>query len=743
MNTIIPNILEFEGNPFINALDIVEYNDEKGKLDYHDLGKTLRLLRKTNRNIPIIQFENTLLATRTLKDDSEGSLAKFEKKFRSVKIEDFKGKDIIRRLIGELIAVQLRNSKDYLWKVEERRNNVFEASDSTKIQRFGDIEIYPGFTFSPIVLPNGKAGVILDLKHKFYSIQNLRDRMISGVFNYSDFNTKRWFVDTCPLSMDECAEKRDSFSSCEYAGTGKSLPIIEFLSKKPSEVYVDSKENLIQYHERKDVCLKSPHGLANRIRDNVPVAISEYVTEEGENYTYPIERLREIPSFEIIENEEDRKKVMKLIRPDVFIRFRKTILYMRNIKEDSLGNDIRLKPIMGVNEWVKDLNKDTLQTPQLRIGNSMKSDFPSFIVEKHGFYDEYKTSENLFIKVIYFSDASISKIEIIMDIFRIECSQRITSFYKYSKIKTEILEPTQITSFKQLENLVVKLKEYRNLCVLLVHSKNDINLRIDKHKVEKLLIEENIPKQGINLEDIMEKLRIKQNAYLRNIYLGIFAKMGHMAWILDLEKNNNIYVGFSSKFYKNVENSYRASLCFYDNQGRFLKGKSICCSKNDKKEEFGRIFENLNKDFNYVIMKHGRIWETEYIELLDIFKTQNLNGDLYEIVSSPLRIYFLKGERVHLPTQGTYMFLSDSEIGLVTTRAMQGTRDPILIRKVFGKPDKMKKVLHDIFSLTQCYTGWEKYTTKFPVPVHASDKVLQKSILFDLESFEFEKAWFV
>ncbi|MHA1414892.1 MAG: hypothetical protein ACTSRR_01385 [Candidatus Heimdallarchaeaceae archaeon] len=742
MNHIVTNILEFEGEPFSQPLKIVKYYDKKDTLNYYEIGRALRNLRNCNRFTPIIQFEKSLITIEELKDDTENMLINFEKSTDTVQSSNFKDRDIIRRLIGETIAVQLRNSKDYLWKVEEKYNNIFEVSDTSKIQKFGEIEIYPGFTYSSIVLPNGKAGIILDLKHKFYSVQNLRERLISGLFTYSNINETRRYIDTCPLSIGECYEKRNSFSTCPHAGTGKIIPIKAFLDIKPSEVSLSSNENLIEFHQKKDVCLKSPGGMSNKIKDDKPVAVSEFITEEGENYYYPLERLREIPSFDII-NEYDRNRIMDLIRPQVHIRYRKTKFYMRYIKEDTLGRNIRLKPIIEGSEWVKTLKQDIFHTPELVIGNNVTTDYPSFYIEKNGLYDKFEKDKELNIKILHFSEISENIINQIAEIFSNNCTKRVINFTKYTHIPTKIIGHELITSEQQIDEILNELSHYDHICILLLHSEKDKYNYLEKTKFIKRIISKNIPKQGINCEEFLDKIKKKQNAYLRNIYLGIIAKVGLMSWILNIPKDNTVYIGMSSRFFNLEKQLYNAAFCTYTNQGRFLKGIYISCDKNEKSNEYCRIFENINNNNNVILMKHGRLWETEFQDLENTIKNQNINVEILELISSPLRIYSIKDEKVRLPTQGTYIVLSDNEMGLVTTRSIQGTKDPIVLRILTAKLEKIMSKLPNIYALSQCYTGWEKYTTKFPVPIHASDKVLQKGISMDLNSFDFDKAWFV
>ncbi|GAH56532.1 unnamed protein product, partial [marine sediment metagenome] len=255
MSAIITNILEFEGKPFIKPLRIIEYKCKNIGVTYSELGKILRNLRRVNRDIAIIQYEKYLLTVSPLRKDVHGSLAKFEERVNEIKSTTSRGRDIIRRLMGESIAVQLRMSLHDLWKVEETQNNVFEVSRPKKIQKFGEIDLFPGFHYSPIVLSGGEAGVIIDPKHKFHASQDLRTRESRGLFNSSNFEETTVFIDVCPLSFDECSEKRDPYSTCKLAGTGTTVPIRNFIKSKPSDVILSIGENLIEYHNRTDVCL--------------------------------------------------------------------------------------------------------------------------------------------------------------------------------------------------------------------------------------------------------------------------------------------------------------------------------------------------------------------------------------------------------------------------------------------------------------------------------------------------------
>ena len=82
--------------------------------------------------------------------------------------------EIISRILGEAIAVNLRHDANKLWKIEEIHNSIFEVSSPENLKGFGEIDVFPGFQYSPIVLENGDAGIIVDLKYKFHSSNSLR-----------------------------------------------------------------------------------------------------------------------------------------------------------------------------------------------------------------------------------------------------------------------------------------------------------------------------------------------------------------------------------------------------------------------------------------------------------------------------------------------------------------------------------------------------------------------------------------
>ena len=227
MPDILVNIIPFEGSPFKEPI-YAWMSKSKEKLKWNDIGWIIRRIRERIRNSDclVFQYGRNMISTKNLSKNQKLTdlIEDFEESEKiNVTIEDLDGQEIIRRLIGEAISQQLRHNMRQAYKIEERPNAIYYASDPTEIVGFGELDVYKGFIFVPLIQKGGTTGVMLDPRSRYHTKENIRKFI-------DPENQETWIkeleydhVDICPVSW--CEEKKDPLSSCTHSGSGKSLKI--------------------------------------------------------------------------------------------------------------------------------------------------------------------------------------------------------------------------------------------------------------------------------------------------------------------------------------------------------------------------------------------------------------------------------------------------------------------------------------------------------------------------------------
>ncbi len=731
---IITNILKFENKPLKNKITIFEYK-QKTKLDFRRLGDILLNLKKVpnNRKKVIIQFNDIIISTEKLEDNFEKDL---ERKLqppesRLISVTNKKEIDIIKRIIGDAIAVNLHHSNK-LWKIQETYNSIFEVSSPEIIDGFGKINVFPGFQYSPIILENGEVGVMVDLKYKFHSSESLRDKYARTSIT---INQNRYYVDTCPIS--QCPEKKDPFSNCRYAGTGRSIKLKSLIDKKPSEIKIEE-INLKQFHELRHICPRTPV-LADFLKDEPPVVLSIYHDENNKYYSYPLERIREQPTFVQL-SYHDRGALMKQIRPNPPKRYQRSYNYMRYIGQLSIGS-IVLNPDRKNYSW-NSYNSGIFESNNYVIGNSYKSEYPTIDIENYGLYDTVPSKLKIYFVV--FRDYNQLEKELLKKPF-LETKKEIIVLKQFIDSEIVISKMYKIIDEVSLNDFIAKCNE-ENSCIIIVHSSNDIPNHEFKDLVQIKLIKNELSHQGINYDNYKKKFEAKQNGYFKNIYLGIIAKIGLMAWLLNVNEDKLVkFIGLQSQNISHETSQYRALLTSYYDSGKFTGGYYISTKTEYRQQNLELAFQELfDKTKEIILIKNGKILDKELLDIENSLRKLNLKYSIIEIISSsPLRIYSKNdNNRIFRPNNGAFYWLSRTEVGLVSTQGNAGTQNPIIIRNVKCDEDKFEKSIKKIYQLCQCYTGWDRIETKLPVPIHTASRGMSK-IPKDMKSFSFKRSWFI
>jgi len=707
-----------------------------------DVGLHLRQLRSIaeNRPVPIFQDGTDIYSTVLLHDGYLGILAQFCDPVTiqvSSKIEN--ERVLIERTLGEAVATSLRNKINDPWKIEEVSRTVFEVSHPIALDGYWEIKVFKGFRYQPLVLESGQAGLVIDPKYKFHSSHHLRDLIKQSGMEYSAYFERNLedeegivrLVDTCPV--DECSEKRDPFSICKLAGTGKTVVYQSYNDSSPSSIEPD----LMEYHLKERICPKSP--LLRKALDNLPPVVLVEINQR--TYWYPVERLRLLPTFARLQ-EDDRNMLMDKVRPFPQDRFSLTEYFGSRL------SDIRIEGISTLYSKGFRSNSIPIPTyeftfPELMVGGNNRTRFPHRDIQKHGPADNQVWKDKTLDLFVLYNEEDEEDAKLFVDtISGTKKNPVIPSINNFLKISIETIHLEKIRNINSID-MFTKIKEICNssqtTCVLLLHSGQSGN---SFRKLETLLIENNIPKQGVNIDEFKKQYAERMRGYFRNIYLGVYAKIGGHAWLLtEVENPSVVYVGLSSKI---SGNEYHCTLSTFTNNGRFIEGRYLKINKDEAVNKLRSEIEELTKNYpKTIILILGKDFVLGYERGQEILSKMSTQISALEITTSPIRIYKYHGQKIFPPDAGTAVELRPGTIALVSSRMPFGTPDPIILEIVHGRSQDLREELESIFKLTQCYTGYEKFSVKLPVPLHAANRAMKKALALDLPSFSFDKAWYV
>jgi argonaute-like protein implicated in RNA metabolism and viral defense len=264
----------------------------------------------------------------------------------------------------------------------------------------------------------------------------------------------------------------------------------------------------------------------------------------------------------------------------------------------------------------------------------------------------------------------------------------------------------------------------------------------DKKALENIadvLIERQIPKQGINQQELRSMYEDRKRGYFYNIFLGIYAKLGGQPWVLKNGKSGFDRIsGLSSRY----EDEYLyISLCQYSPRGEFLDGM---CRKLPRDISSDEILKELNAYLpkNNILLKTGSLYAIESEVINNI--TEDSSSKAVEIIDSfPLRIYGIDDSSDKRPELGRCVWLSDQEVALVTTLPYHGTPNPLHIRNVSLRDHEFDEFISLAYGLTQCHIGYRGSRIRNPIPCHASRKALTGFVQLGMNKLDFERPWFI
>lgn len=757
MKTLI-NIFPFDGEPFSNQISLWIFK-AKENLKWNEIGWIIKQIRVRIRNSTFLVFQHgrNMISTRNLSNRTElkDLTGYFEvSSCKTLNVEEDEELEILRRLLGEAISHQLRNDMRHAYKVIEQPGAVYYASDPTEITGFGELDVYKGFVFVPLIQKSGRAGVMVDPRAKYHTKRNLRDLLMPN--DYESWIKELEFnhIDICPISW--CEEKNDPLSPCKLSGSGDSITIIDFFNDPPEKTGgLEDEEksmNLIEYHDKKSVC---PRGYLKNFLDkyNPPVAISDF------GYPYPLERIRRSPRTNLLENLNDRKLLHRIISLDSHRRYSKTLGYAK------LFQNLEIDDIFSLRSRGDFLSIDNRESFSLRSGKILGTEllisqdkptyYPNVDVMKFGPYKQPEGLQTLNVvtiiigkhdkidEFIHLSEAIIlgeSKIDLINE----------TSLHSLLKAEIQIIKTLQITerNEKSLESLFAEIRNlalrYRNrLLFFLAIGEKSQGLTA---QIKKFLVENDLPNQGFVMPTFLERFESEQRSYFFNIFLGAFCKLGGVPWVVESSNKSLIYVGYN-RIIRDDKIIY--SLALYDSLGIWVEGSVTFVDKKSFESQFESDLKQLvndRKEEKIRFYSIGALYEiSEYDIIRTKLKATKKEFSILEIVHNPVRLYTVSDRGSFSARRGSYVEFLPNQVALVTTipPGRQGTPQPILIRLKHGDSSLIPTYLEEIFKQTY-YVGYGRMIIRYPSPIHAVRQILQNVKILNLDSnIHFKTPWFI
>ena len=748
MKQILINIVPFKDQPFKNPITLLEYS-AKEEFNWNEIGWIIRQIRRVIRDSDhlVFQLGRKMFSTRRLSENK--NLDRFSNKFeppeeKLISCKDDEGLEILRRLIGESISHQLRNQARNAYKVVERPNAVYFASDPIEVDGFGEIDVYRGFIFVPLITKEGSAGVMIDPRNRYHTKRTLREIKFDPIMELELRHT-----DTCPISM--CEEKLDPLSACKLSGSGNPIQIMEFRNDYPSHTTREGEEeyfNIKEYHGKESIC---PRGyLKDEIEDKPPVAVATF------GYPYPLERIRQSPGPYLVKDPIERRKLHKLVSLDPSRRYSKTMSYMKLIQNLYIKDDIQLsstgKLLSSLDDTTFTIQSDQFNSMQLLLGNNKKSYYANRDLGEVGPYKMPEAVEKVTSALIIigkYKDLSYFQSKFTNMLLEPQNSDLVNIKSLSSLLNTEISieKVLKINKPDQLQFLfseITKLAQNnKKIIFFLAIGRESEGLVVP---IRKFLIQKDLPNQGVNITVFLEKIKERQNLYFFNIILGAFCKLGGVPWAIESEDDAKLYIGYNSQF-RDEKMSY--SLVAYDSNGIWCGGLVSVIDKEYFENQFQSDFNKISSGHNVRKIRfyaNGSLYDNSELKIIkNTLEKTNKEVSLLEIIHNPVRIYNVSNKGWFSANRGSYVKFLPNQAALVTTipPGRQGTPQPLLVRLKEGDPSLMSNYLHEIFALTH-YVGYSRMIIRYPSPVHATRQILSDVVNSNTNtSFSFKTPWFI
>ncbi|MEM3697608.1 MAG: hypothetical protein QXQ94_08950 [Candidatus Bathyarchaeia archaeon] len=769
MRNLQVNIFEFEGKPFKDGVSLVFYKPTEiiPEENLYVVGKAIsKLETETQLSLVAVQSyssiccasSNPALLPKTLNvSNKNGQFHWLRDETKNVYPSDLNGRELLRRLMARAISNQQIARG---WFVEAYKQVYYWSFNLSEQLSMGVMDVYPGFIFVPYVYEDGSCAVLIDPKFRFVPRKNYRE-IIDEMKSAGKTNEEivsiiegETVVDACPII--DCKLRKTPSSNCRLKGAGRRrlLARLDF-TKTPSNA---SYGNLIEYHQRKDICPNE--GLLGRsIKDKPPVALIE-ILSTGDILEFPLERLRkELKLHEL--DKFSRLFVMKHIQPSMKERWYLTKGFLTYVDDIKIG---RLPPLRLVRRFAEAGSKgkiwehyETFNEPRLRFAKNKTELEPYIGLESYGPYDldgkPKRWFNEVYITIFNFSDLPE---EAIMNFYNylVEGFSNRPSFPGLKKLfRVNIPRFTDDVVQKSVRESRIRFRRQPHIAIIITKLTGEKNVRQYKpYKQE--LSKEGIPCQFVLEKNIGPNVSIsKYSGYLKNLSLCIYAKIGGIAWILDQPVGEQkCFIGLSSIIRKDV---VYMSLQVFDNYGQWLGGWTEAVRKKNYPEVLESRLNDAVKVFSkihglprqVVLHKDGEIWSDLEMKIIE----QSMKPDSKIVSIKKLgihRIYDLASAD-YMVKRGSYIQTTPSEAILVTSgppQEIRGAQKPITIEVKKPKPstELIRETCKEVFDLSLVYGGYMLAVTSKPVTTHFASKAAALAAKLELKSPNlWKKAWFL
>jgi len=735
---ILLNFLEFDKNPLNEKLEIVKYSPIEGaNLNFYDVGFIVREIRRINRNIAIFHDGDDIYSSDYIKMTNEI----FDNNYKSkIKIElNYNNSDqikIIEKLLGSIVVNFLMNDPSQTWKVSEKiKRRVYEVLKYEEyIYKSREIELIRGFIFSPKVLSNGRVGLFIDSRVKLFYTDTLKNIDLLNMIKQSEH---KYLVDYCPI--ENCNEKLNSFSSCKLSIPSSGLIFKSVNSETSAEILI-SGENLILYHNKKRICFKQI--LGNHLNPDLKTIKAEI---SNKPYDFPPERLRPQPRFDRID-PKDRPKIMDEIVLNPVSRFKITLDYALILKDVSVsGFKFKSSNPLYLQRKEQIGRRSIFKKVQLELFNNKFSLVPALEIQRYKPWDYgEKTHEEISIGIFYLGNFKDTNCYLIKDALNNEKKFRVcfSKMFNFKKVNIkEINSPSKVDN--KLEILENFLQKNEIDIIILVYGNLNESDKTFVNELKSHLYNRShlIPSQGINFSTFLNSYNKNITNYFRNVFLGIYAKLGYIAWRINKRgRKNEFYLGIN--IYSNKQLEEKAiSIAIYSDIGILNKIYYFKSKINDFEFNLLKLLNRIIEiDENLILncLFLGKLYDDDKKIFINTFKKFELNYSIFEIhQNSIVRIYFEKDGRIAPTKIGESIILDNSEAYFVSFKNYQGTSQPTKVIKIESSYDlDFDDFLQNIFDLTQGYTGYSQFRITLPIPIHAVRHTLNTLINLDIKEIE-------
>ncbi len=665
----------------------------------------------------ITQLDMKILGIETIEKGSELIIA----------VHDKQQKNLVKCFLGECIAIQLRLN-NYL--IEQKANYAFRATFTREIEHYGGLEAWPGFEYQFLIEEN-EIFVVIDPKYRLNWTFNLREDLKNNRINEVKLKYQP-IKDICQILT--CDERATSYYRCRLGGTGNIIYFQNLDPELPQEKF-DVIDYLSEIHcpsqELKAHILEVGKEGPTVIASNKPFT---------EGVKYPLERLSQIPTLDLIRKSQVTKNLMKKIQPHPRQRYEKTKSYLDLIRKliiDSL-------PIISLNEFSRfdDNNTEKLFMfdPKFFLFGNGETGLSSNSINSKDPYQTLKPEKLNYIS--YVSEEEDEK-WLLSSLFEKGIFEGFFSFLGINKVELVKIDHDKFLTTNFSESCFLLLED---------ETQNDDFFKI---RVQGIQIGNTI--QKITLESFKtdfnqdNKPTIAQN-HLRNVALGWLAKSNGIPFILSSVTDNNIFIIGWSIHYKKPKKGqvtqYNVVLSIYSSSGIHQSTIYSIMTKDDYipvlSKKFSQVIQELigktgkKKNSDFFILKEGTIsLESDVNIILKLVKEfPNLNMYFCSIVEGIFRIFKESESRLGTDHKrvnpGVTVKITDRHYIMITTSIKDShirdiynlrTQQPISCVFYENYPNDIKESLLElIFHLTYCNHGFLNARTKVPLPLHSTKK---------------------